>query len=854
MSRGNWSEVERVLSTVIDLPKEERKARVSQLCSSDPQLRAEVESLLAAHESAQDSFLRCGALAAGKLSSDFSMAGKQLGPYRLLDAVGAGGMGTVYSAERTDGQFQKTVAIKVALGALHSPTLLKRFLEEQQILANLEHANIARLLDAGVSPEGIPYLVMEYVEGTPLNEYVRMRRLGLRDRLSLFQAICAAVSYAHQHLVVHRDIKPGNILVAAEGTPKLLDFGIAKIVDEWRGSGAQAQQSLLHPMTPDYASPEQACGGSITTATDIYSLGVVLYELVVNRAPYQVAGRPWNEVVRTLCDEEPEKPSRALRRNGEAYPGSAEVNSDLDAVVAKAMRKDPRERYASSLELARDLSQYLSGRPVSAQHRSIGYVGRKFIARHKLGAGIAGLAAAMTVAGVTTIAWEAQIARQQRQKALHRFDQVRALAKSLIFEVHDSIRDLPGATPARQLIVNRALEYLDGLSKEAGGDVSLQREVSAAYERVADVQGNPYVANLGDAAGATASYRKALTIRESLLQADPENATLKAELSGTYWKMGICADANSNHGEALLDLRKALTLTEEAGIATDRYAKDRLAGDHWALARVLQETGELKEAFEHYQKAASLREPGATDDASLTGTSRMHLAGDYHGMAEVLRMQGRYDAAIETSQESTAILEELLRNDPGNATLRQYLAGAYVLTGTCYEGKNLLPEAIASYRRAQVIHEGAVASDPSDALSLRLVGFTRMQVGRALVERGQAGAGLRELLRALAVFHELARKAPDSHYMNYNFGNVYRHLGEAHASLALDNKAARADSLRHWQEARSWFVKSLAIWIELRRQGKLAGPEGGEPERLPGEIAKCDQAIERLSRHARASR
>ncbi len=261
MSRVDWQEVERVLATVMELPESERAARVYELCGERGELRAEVESLLAAHKNA-GGFLDIETKLGSELPGSASLAGRQLGPYSLLDIIGAGGMGTVYRAQRTHGQFQKQVAIKVVPAAIHSPELQRRFSSEQQILASLEHPNIARLLDAGISPDGVPYFVMEYVDGVPVNEYCDSHNLRTQERLRLFQTVCESVQYAHQHLVVHRDLKPANILVSGDGAPKLLDFGVAKILDPWRSGFVEATHSLLNPMTPGYASPEQARGGS----------------------------------------------------------------------------------------------------------------------------------------------------------------------------------------------------------------------------------------------------------------------------------------------------------------------------------------------------------------------------------------------------------------------------------------------------------------------------------------------------------------------------------------------------------------------------------------------------------------
>jgi eukaryotic-like serine/threonine-protein kinase len=359
--RSSWPEVERILSEVMDTPPTQRRARIEELCGNNPAMRYEVESLLEAHEAA-GSFLESDTHLA---ELPATLIGRQIGAYRLCEAIGTGGMGTVYRAERHDGRFQMQVAIKVAFAALHSAELLRRFAVEQQILAALDHPNISRLLDAGISVEGIPYLIMEYVEGVPIDRYAR--EITVQHKMQLFRAVCTAVDYAHRQQIAHRDIKPSNILVRADGQPKLLDFGIAKIVDQWRNSGPAAAQTVLIPLTPDYASPEQARGEAVTTTTDIYSLGVLLYQMLTGRRPYEVGGKSLADAVRIVCEQEPERPSIAVRKC-QGSPGGmdGDIPAELDAIVLKAMEKHPSRRYASAHDFCCDVSRYLEGSDVEA--------------------------------------------------------------------------------------------------------------------------------------------------------------------------------------------------------------------------------------------------------------------------------------------------------------------------------------------------------------------------------------------------------------------------------------------------------------------------------------------------------
>src|ERR1700683_1580685 len=376
---------------------------------------------------------------------------------------------------------------------------------------------------------------MEPIECQPIDHYWVQHELSIAERLNLFLQVCSAVQYAHQRLIIHRDLKPGNILVASDGTPKLLDFGIAKILDTESSTGQiEPTVTVFRVLTPGYASPEQIKGEPITTASDIYSLGVVLYELLTGRCPYRLVSRSPHEMARAVCESEPEKPSTVVTRDEPAEAGgtkstAAELSAardaspeklrkrlrgDLDNIVLMALRKEPQRRYASVEQFAEDIRRHLGSLPVVARTDTFGYRTSKFITRHKAGVTATIIVAAGTVlAGLAVTLHEGRIARAQQIRAERRFDDVRRLANSLIFEIHDSIETMPGATPTRKLLLERALEYLDSLAKESSGDVSLQRELAAAYLRIGSLQGSTLEASLGQSNDALASLKKAVAIR-----------------------------------------------------------------------------------------------------------------------------------------------------------------------------------------------------------------------------------------------------------------------------------------------------------------------------------------------------
>jgi len=486
MQVERWQKIDEIFQAVLDCAPDKRTALLESSCGGDAELQNEIQSLLTAYEKVH--FTLSSAFEDGMKLLDQQPAkegvGRRIGPYRVLREIGHGGMGSVYLAARADDAYQKFVAIKLIRRGLDSD-IVRRFHTERQILATLDHPNIARLLDAGSTDDGLPYFVMEYIEGSPIDQYCDQHDLNITERLKLFQGVCMAVRYAHQNLVIHRDIKPGNVLVTKDGVPRLLDFGIAKLL----GPGTAPDQSLtrIHPLTPQYASPEQVRGQVVTTASDVYSLGVLLYVLITGQSPYRGAMSSPAEVERTICEEEPQRPSvavlnkKALRkpdeevtpisisRTRESTPQKLRrrLQGDLDNIALKALRKEPQRRYASAEQFSEDIRRHLENLPVIARRDTPAYVAAKFVARHHTGVAAGGLVLLALVAGMIGTSWQARVAQAERARAEQQFNDVRKLATSFLFEFNNSIQNLPGATPARKLLVQRALEYLTKLAQQS---------------------------------------------------------------------------------------------------------------------------------------------------------------------------------------------------------------------------------------------------------------------------------------------------------------------------------------------------------------------------------------------------
>lgn len=861
-----WRKIKDLLATVIQLPAQDRPAYLDKMCVGDGALRAELESLIAAHEIAQEGQFERSLLSTSPGShpeadpgQSSRFVGKDFGAYRIDAEIGRGGMGKVYRAHRADDRFSKKVAIKLLDGTALSQRSLRLFRHEREILANLEHPNIARLLDAGENEDGVPYFVMEYVDGQPSDLYCDMHRLTIEQRLLLFLKICSAVHYAHQNLVIHRDIKPANILVTESGEPKLLDFGIAKIDDANANTRTLTAWSVL---TPAYASPEQLLGRPLNIATDVYSLGLLLYELLTGRYAYGER-RSALALQRAILEEDPQRPSGVIFRPPSETDESAATEKisgarqltpqklrsallgDLESIVLKAVRKEPSERYASVERFMEDIESYLHGLPVRARQGTTTYRLRKFVLRNRTTVVAGGLIGILAVAGIALILREARIARLQQARAERRFNDVRKLANSMLFDIHDSIRDLPGATATRKLVVSQAVDYLDKLSQDARGDATLQHELAAGYSRIGSLMGNDEAANLGDLSGAARNYMKALVIREALLAANPKDLKLQDELLQEYFNLANIQINAPDPGAALSVMQKALPLAQRIVAEQNTvHSQLSLAGVYYTTARVLDASGDFDGALKNFLQAAAIREIAATRAGAGKQTQTL-LSADYWGIAKMLGRKHEYEQAIQTINKAITILKSRSEEERANASLQQYLSVQFDTLGELLAQKGDLSGALEAYRQAHEIEAQLYSSDPGDNLSRVNFAMSGTTVGQILVRQGHISQGMTYFRDALGIIQAMDWR--NTRYAAWGLGEAYSSMGMAFSALA-EREPSHKKKLVYWTEARSWYEKSVPIWQEPGNREYRGASGRKESETANEGLARCDAALKKMTR------
>lgn len=814
MTPERWQRVKALFAAAGDLAEPERAAWLERACGDDISLRAEVESLLAAHAT-EESILDQPAVARmardAALAADDPWPGRRIGPYEIVALIGHGGMSDVYRARRVDAEYDKEVAIKLVPGGTHARFVVQRFRAERQILANLEHPNIARLIDGGATDDGTPYLVMELVQGEPLDLHAASRQLSIRERLRLFQEVCAAVAFAHRHLVVHRDLKPANILVTADGQVKLLDFGIAKLLQPAPDAGPAPTSTVMRALTPGFASPEQILGRPVTTASDVYSLGVVLYTLLTGRSPYRGPLESAEDAIREVCDTEPLRPSAAATVDTGAR--GEPLGRDLDAIVLRALRKEPERRYASVEQLSEDIRRFLDGLPVLARGDQLGYRAGKFLRRHRVEAAAALLLALTLVAATVVSLRQARVAEEERARAERHFASVRGLANAFMFRVHDAIASLPGATRARELLVGTALEYLNTLAAEAGDDTSLRLELAAAYEKVANIQGQAYASSKGKPRAAIESYVKAISLLEPIVAAEPGNTDAVRALARVVGLRSRLLLLQGNANEAMAASKRAIGLLELIAAARPDVALQTELASALAIhatnlfyggAPRAEQEAIARRSVAIFEELVRL-EPGSLERAKNLGNAYAALADALSGPEPDARA---LEESLALQRKSLAISERLVAETGRKET--DYLRGLYAdqhNVARLLEAKQDYHEALSMFRASRTLL-AELAADPDD-LQVRMDAvITSWHEGRVLLSLDRVREA-REVLEANLGAIETLGLQEDNLQMVYALAATESVLGDVNARLASARGADRVTRLHHWRLARDLYRRAL---------------------------------------------
>ncbi len=872
MTPERWTRVKRIFDRLMDEPSAGRQDRLRRECAEDPALEDEVRSLLEASFAAGD-FLEgppAGQMQDALASRAIGGHRSRIGAFEVVRELGQGGMGTVYLAVRDDGQFRQTAALKLVRRGMDTDFILERFRSERQILAALDHPHIARVFDGGSTEDGLPYFVMEYIPGVDLLRDCDARGRTTRERLDLFLRVCEAAAYAHQQLVVHRDIKPGNILVTPDGVPKLLDFGLAKLLaPDLPESAAERTETALRFLTPEYASPEQVRGERISTASDIYSLGVVLYELLTGHRPYRLAGRRPDEIARAVCEEEPERPSTvvgriesvtgrngrtevltpasiAATRGGEPSRLRRALRGDLDNIILMALRKEPDRRYASVEQLAADICRHLEGRPVKARKDTVAYRTGKFLSRHRAGVAVSAVMAVAILAAASIAVREARVARMQHREAERHFNEVRELTNSFLFEFHDAIQDLPGATPARQLVVRRALDYLEKLSAVKNDDPALRLELAEAYERIARVQGGMFESHLGDTAGARRSILKALAIREDFARAEPKNPVFAAALAEAELQLSEVLLVARERAAAVARARHAVSILEGlgAGSLSDRIAQARLGRARRYLGSALSSGSDRAEGLSALTSAAS------TFESLCASAPSGPTSGDCHQLAITHQLilhslGGTRDraAAFASYRRSVLLLEAIVRARPVSFSLKRELAYCHMDMGSFLEWSEDYAGALTYHGHAVPMLEDLATADSRNADIRLLLAEAYNSFGYASARTGDVPVAFRNLKRSDRLLESVVSEDPANGRARLGLARLSDSYGFAFETDASKTRGeARALSL---ESALDWYRKSRRSYVALFTERRPGAQEAWELSEVSKKIESVEKRLGR---------
>ena len=801
LSPERWQRLQEALADALERPAAQRAAALQVTLDDDAELLAEAQALLA-----YDGVLpeRLPPQAFATLADDADAGnddwrGRRVGLFVLEHLLGSGGSSSVYRARRVD-DFEQRVAVKLLRG--HDRTSLRRFERERGILASLNHAHIARLFDAGSTADGTPYLVLEYVEGRTWDRWLAEDRPDLRRRIEQFLLVCDAVEYAHRRLLVHRDLKPANILVDADGAPRLLDFGIATLLDAGDSTVTREGGAAL---TPAYAAPEQLRGEPVTTATDVYALGLVLYETLAGTHPFRRPGDSERDVLRAVTTRDAPRPSQHA---GERGLRAADLRGDLDNIVLAAIEREPARRYGSVRELADDLRAWLGGRPVSARPQTFAYLARKFAARHRAAVLVAAVAAIALLATSAVAVWQARAAVHERERAQQRFADVRHFANNLLFDYHEGIQKLAGSLPMQERLVRDGIDYLERLRTDAGDDTELWRDIAAGYLKVGDLQGNPYGANLGDFAGAAKSYDRAdaALARAETRDAGTATRTLRARL---WMRRAYLSYQNTELDAAREHTRASLRGFEalRAQMPDDLDVLIEYTDGLDLYAELIGVSGndgkpDPDGARQHQLEAAELRRAALARDPDnkrlryVVYTSQLREGGYWAERNDMAKAE----AAL---LEALRMIRELVAGDTSDTYRQREIGVVLARLVQVQDALGKLDASVESALEALRHMESLLARDPDNDSMREGVTSTTGWAARQLVKAGRHAEALPIVQRQIAVNEARLRDAPDSPEIRYNLSLGYRRLGEQRAAA------------RDYAGAIAAHRKALAIQQEL---------------------------------------
>ena len=819
LNPDRWRAIEELFDDAVSRPREERAAWIAYSTEGDSELYSEVMSLVASHEAATKKFMSEGIRDAlesfHRINSKDYMESALIGPYRLIRELGSGGMGVVFLADRCDDQYTAQVAIKLIRPGMDTEFIVARFRRERQTLARLQHPNIARLLDGGTTDTGLPYFVMEYVDGLSLKDYIERHAVGLRGRIELFRQICSAVDYAHRNFVIHRDIKPGNIVIGDQGQLKLLDFGICKLLQSDLSSQIETRVQLL---TPDYASPEQVCGEAVTLSTDIYSLGVVLYELMTHTLPHRFDNLSAKEIRQVISETKIVRPSLAVPE----ATGAHLLRGDIDIIVMRALEREPELRYQSVAQLAEDLRRHLANEPILARPPTLLYLSRKFIRRHTT-------LVAATALVMLALSVGLGISIKETRTAHRRLQEVQSLAGKLIFDVHDAIKELPGSTLARALVIQTGMDALDRVSESVKGDVKAEIDLAKSYRRLGDVQGYVLSANLGNIPAAMKSYQKALALLDDALSIRSGSQIAHAEQLMVYERIGRLESASGHARDAVSTIHQGLLLGEDFLAKGDTGFRLSLANLYIESAEakrsVRDPAGSLQDASRSLQLAEQIRssDPGYTD---VTQT----LATTYAAMGMAESSLGHMQEAEAHYRQGASEMEKIVASNPASVTGKRELMLAYGhiadLAGN--PAMNNLGDragALAGYRRASQIGKELYEADRADqrAAADYAIVLSRLE---SLMDQEDPAARMSVQQESLRVLDAASGINPQNATLHVYQALELQHLGNSW--MTRKNTAAAQDSYRSsiaLAERTMHLGDMSAIGIFIASNGRLAESE-----------------------------